>query len=274
MEKIMEQKKIITALRRLSKQDPKKGRVMLCEVFAGIINGYYYVAPGEKSDYFFKSVQSIISMAYRYADAQQPFFDGKVENQYAMALQSAAARMFIQLITEVFDEKYFEHQLKLIDIEDESDVKLLEKYLLSLDKNKFKVFLQLIKEGKGVRHISSNKLRRMRKALNIECCNVDPSIPNMSHSYAEYERFEKENPLYFCDCLSKETLVSILLKYMECDLDIAVYTAKALFYSDCREAYNYLTLAFYFENYWENNALHPTTLEEITNLDVLDNINR
>jgi hypothetical protein len=31
-----------------------------------------------------------------------------------------------------------------------------------------------------------------------------------------------------------------------------------------------LFLAFYFENYWENNALHPTTLEEIKNLDVLD----
>ena len=270
MEKIMEQKKIITALRRLSKQDPEHGRFMLCEVFASIINGYYYVAPGLESDHFFKRVNNIIAMAYRYADAQQPFFDGKVEDQYAMALQSAAAQMCVQLINEVFDEEYFEHQLKLMDIEDESDVKLLEKYLLALDKNKFKVFLQLIKEGKGIRHISVNKLRRMRKALNAECCNVNPAIPNMSDSYAAYESFEKENPLYFCDCLSKETLVSILLKYMDCDLDIAVYTAKALFYSDCREAYNYLTLAFYFENYWENNALHPTTLEEIKNLDVLD----
>jgi hypothetical protein len=266
----MEQKKIITALRRLSKQDPEKGRFMLGEVFASIINGYYYVEPGINSDYFFKSVKNIIAISYRYADEQQPFFDGKVKDQYAMALQSCAARMCVQLINEVFDEEYFEHQLKLMDIEDESDVKLLEKYLLALDKNKFKVFLQLIKEGKGIRHISINKLRRMRKALNAECCNVNPAIPNMSDSYAAYESFEKENPLYFCDCLSKETLVSILLKYMDCDLDIAVYTAKALFYSDCREAYNYLTLAFYFENYWENNALHPTTLEEIKNLDVLD----
>jgi aminoglycoside phosphotransferase len=247
---------------------------MLCEVFASIINGYYYVAPGLESDYFFKRVNNIIAMAYRYADAQQPFFDGKVEDQYAMALQSAAAQMCVQLINEVFDEEYFEHQLNVMSVEDESEAVLLKKYLSVLDDKKLKVFLQLIKEGNGVRHISYKKLRKLRRTLNIESCKLDASIPNMLDSYAAYEAFEKQNPLYFCDCLSKETIVDILLKHMDCELDIAVYTAKALFYSDCREAYNYLTLAFYFENYWGNNALHPTTLEEIGNLDVLDKLKK
>jgi hypothetical protein len=268
----MEQKKIITAIRRLSKQDAKSGRFMLCEVFASIINGYYYVAPGIESDYFFKRIKSIISMSYRYADEQKPFFDGTVKDQYAMALQSCAAQMCAQLINEMFDENYFEHQLKLMSIEDESDDVLLKKYLSALDNKKLKVFLQLIKDGDRVRHMSDKKMRRMRRELNAECCQLDTSIPNISKSYATYEAFEKENPLYFCECLSKETIVSILLKYMDRDLDVAVYTSKILYYSDCREAYNYLTLAFYFQNYWENNALRPTTLEEIKNLDALDNL--
>ena len=55
-----------------------------------------------------QSVLAGVNEAYKrgditISDEQQSLFDGKVEDQYAMTLQSTAARMCLHLINEMFD---------------------------------------------------------------------------------------------------------------------------------------------------------------------------
>ena len=256
--KFMEQNKIITIIKRISKQNPHKGQFILSEPFVCLVNSYYYVKPGEDSNQFFRDIEYMIAESYRLSKLQHNEQNGN--DSFALTLQSTAAQLSVSLINESFNEKYFESQINRIDIEDLDDKELLKKYLNLLSKKQLKQFLAL---GDQLFTINDTEYESERQHFNDECRKVDMSIPSIHNNYKDYIKFEWENPLYYYDYLSKDTIVEILLEHRETDLDLAVFTAKALFHSDINFTCNCLNLLFYFQEYWGNKILDPLSLEEV-----------
>ena len=255
----MKQKKIITIIKRLQKQDHRKGQMILSEPFVCLVNSYYYVRPGTDSDMFFRAVKSMITEAYRVGELRYRTQSQKAP--FALALHSAAAQLSIPLIQEAFDEEYFDAQIQRMAINDAPDKDLLRTYLGLLTESQLKDFFMLNKEGTGAYSMSSQSFNALRQYFNEECCALNSAIPRMTN--ADFATFESKHPFYFCDYLSKETIVAALMKHIDQHLNVAVLTAKALLYSDFNFAYNCLTLLFYFQEHWGCNILDPLTLEEV-----------
>lgn len=248
-------------IKRISKQNPQKGQFVLSEPFVCLVNSYYYVQPGEDSDYFFRAIQRIITDSYTFAELNSTKQNSK--DSFALALQSTAAQLSVSLINESFNKSFFESQINRISIEDLCDRELLKKYLNLLDKKQLKEFLMLDKKGDGLYSMSTSNYITMRQCFNRKCREIDQSIPCMDEAFEDYQEFEKENQYYYFDCLSKDFIESVILKYIDIHLDKAVFTAKALYYSNIDFAYNCLTLLFYFQEYWGNKILNPLSLEEV-----------
>lgn len=257
----MEQKKIITIIKRISKQNLSNGRFILCEPFVCLTNSFYFVQPGEDADFFFHSVEHMISKSYTLGGLEYKIQKGQVP--FAEVLQSIASRLSVSVIQDAFDEKYFASQLERLSIEDKDDKELLREYLTLLDMKQLKAFLMLTKEGEGMYTMSQKRYDAMRRRFNKKARLADSTIPDMETALEDYLEYEKAQRYYYLEYLSKEEIVTALLKYIDKNLDVAVFAAKAIFYSDINVAYNCLNLLFYFQKYWGNNILHPLSLEEV-----------
>lgn len=102
-------------------------------------------------------------------------------------------------------------------------VGLLKEYLNKYNNEQIKYFIRYLANY----YLNNFELYDLTGSFNCLVREIDDSIPN-NDTDDEFEELHKKNPYYFLDYLTLETVVDILLVFIEeCNINQFLYVAKA-----------------------------------------------
>ena len=164
------------------------------------------------------------------------------------------ARRYIKTNRKWFDKRWFRKQICLIDMEEEFNETLLEKYINKLDEMKVACFYQIVvwlgyKEGL---FMSTGSYATVWAKVDAECRKSDAFLPRISGN-------EEEFPMFIFEHIDKDYMVKLLLENIDKDVNVAAYLARALYYSEPLVAREYLYLIAAFKKTFGLEIFSPVT---------------
>ena len=201
--------------------------------FSTALYAYYFVKPGKATQRFVKRLaQSTIDAISEGT---------KLSNETGFNITACAVAYLIPRIMKLcrrsFDERWFEHQINLMD-DDEFDDTLLCKYVERFDVEQVShVFQLLVHEGrKHHLFMSETNYKELWEEIDEECKKLDSNLPSVDGNYSEF-------PMFIFDCLDKAIISKIMLKYIDMDKDLAGYIARVIYYMEPLDALEYSHIA-------------------------------
>ena len=226
------------------------------EVIVAALHSYLFVKPIERKRTFFKDLT---------VDGMFAFVDGKEIHErtntqfehYIPYLMTS--RRYMKTCRKWFDMRWFKKQLRLINMEEEFNETLLEKYIKQFDEMKVACFYQLVvwlgyKEGLFV---SADSYANVWDEVDTTCHKADATLPRISGN-------EEEFPMFIFEYLDKDYIVNLLLENIDKDVMVAAYLAKALYYSEPLIAREYLYLVAVYKAEFDLDIFSPVTSDITT----------
>ena len=243
------------------------------EVFLAAMHCFYFMKPSKARDRFVDELEFLF--VDTLDEAKRTKANSKMTMRDSM-LYEATKRLFIYL-TENFDARYFESQIKKIDASAEYGKELVSKYIRTFNKEQLLEYFQLVggQNFNGRHFIDNEAFYHMWNELNEECTKIDPSVPDMREYIFDVD-FEVDfdklkdvhiicpetgevlsegvDTLYFFNYLSTDTIVEIFEKHVNGDMEMLVFlttafaacgykTAMGLTFAMCHYLSNYSVYA-------------------------------
>lgn len=226
------------------------------EVIVAALHSYLFVKPIERKRTFFKDL--MVDGMFAFVDSKeiQERTNTQLEHYIPYLMTS---RRYMKTCRKWFDKRWFKKQLRFIDMEEEFNETLLEKYIKQLDEMKVACFYQLVvwlgyKEGLFV---SADNCANVWTAVDTTCHKADATLPRISGN-------EEEFPMCIFEHLDKDYIVKLLLENIDKDVMVAAYLAKALYYSEPLIAREYLYLVAVYKAEFGLDIFSPVTSDITT----------
>ncbi len=194
-----------------------------------LAHGYLYVKPGKPTEKF--TLRVIEALKVGATDG----FNNYLEDEYCSWsldewIRISMANTALQVAREEFDKKYFKKQIKLLELDEECDDALLDKYLNLMNKDQLATFMDEVSYYRAhyLTFTCIDVETEITDELHERCRKVNPLLPEKAHGL-EYLSFREKNPNYLLDYLSKEEIVSAIKREIIWNNSLAGHVARMLY---------------------------------------------
>lgn len=226
--------------------------------FAILAHGYLYVRSYELLKEFTSNVMEAIKVGT--ADGFDLYRGGKTGLPLDSCIRISMASTALEVARNMFDNEYFEEQSASLDLEEECDSTLLDKYLNLMNKEQLCSFIDDV--SSGLANYAAFSDYYILNELNERCRKVNTSIPATMSGY-NYFSFRQENPYYLFDYLSRKEIIDAIKCAIVRNKSLAGHLARMTYHDNNFGLMDYCAeLIVLYERVFSRDIYDPEIFDE------------
>ena len=228
-------------------------------VYTILAHEYLYVEPGFDTEQFFMDVFGALETGT--AEGISAFIGGDFDTcPLDECIRICVAEELLQVARMSFNNEYFEYQIKHLDLDEECDDNLMDKYLNLMNKEQLCDFFYNVCRYSVLYSVFSNGdiAFELEDELHKCCREMDPALPKEHYDPKRHAAYRYEHPYYMADYLGHDEISNAIKRVTVNNKTLAGHVARHFYYTNEFDSlYFYITLIGTYERIFRKDIYKP-----------------